>query len=75
MMGDREKCIQVQMDEYLSKPFSPRELRARADSMLRRPRERSDVGLGDAAVAPAAPAAPESWATRAANQLRDPSGE
>ncbi|MSY86232.1 MAG: response regulator, partial [Actinobacteria bacterium] len=33
-------------DDYLVKPFRPRELRARADSMLRRPRERLDVGSG-----------------------------
>ncbi|MCM0621322.1 response regulator transcription factor [Nocardioides bruguierae] len=30
-------------DDYLVKPFRPRELRARADSMLRRPRMRQDV--------------------------------
>ena len=30
-------------DDYLVKPFRPRELRARADSMLRRPRARQEV--------------------------------
>lgn len=30
-------------DDYLVKPFRPRELRARIESALRRPRERSDV--------------------------------
>ncbi len=57
-------------DDYLVKPFRPRELRARADSMLRRPRGRTDVG----ATAPAAPPAPpveESWATRAAREFAD----
>ena len=57
-------------DDYLVKPFRPRELRARADSMLRRPRGRTDVG----ATAPAAPPAPpveESWATKAAREFAD----
>jgi two-component system OmpR family response regulator len=42
-------------DDYLVKPFRPRELRARADSMLRRPRSRNDSPSGwaddDAAAA------------------------
>ncbi len=56
-------------DDYLVKPFRPRELRARADSMLRRPRSRMDnpqgwVGSGEPepqAHAPVQPrhAAPE----------------
>ena len=33
-------------DDYLVKPFRPRELRARADSMLRRPRARFDTPTG-----------------------------
>lgn len=64
-------------DDYLVKPFRPRELRARADSMLRRPRERLDVGVGPEPVAPApAPAAPvqESWAARAARELVEEAG-
>jgi DNA-binding response OmpR family regulator len=67
-------------DDYLVKPFRPRELRARADSMLRRPRERLDVGSGPEstppAAAPAAPAAPaqESWAARAARELVEEAG-
>ena len=50
-------------DDYLVKPFRPRELRARADSMLRRPRERAGV--------PNAPAAPAemSWAAQLAREL------
>lgn len=38
-------------DDYITKPFRPRELRARIEAMLRRPR-------GGAAAAPTAPAAP-----------------
>lgn len=45
-------------DDYLVKPFRPRELRARADSMLRRPRTRHDHPTGWAdAERPAEPAA------------------
>jgi len=33
-------------DDYLVKPFRPRELRARADSMLRRPRSRTEAPVG-----------------------------
>ncbi|WP_396658804.1 response regulator transcription factor [Microbacterium sp.] len=32
-------------DDYITKPFRPRELRARIDAMLRRPRARDDVGV------------------------------
>jgi len=42
-------------DDYLVKPFRPRELRARVDSLLRRPRQ---VG-GDAVAAPAPASAPQ----------------
>ena len=49
-------------DDYLVKPFRPRELRARADSMLRRPRARMDkpgsrVESDASAVATQAPTA------------------
>ena len=59
-------------DDYLVKPFRPRELRARADSMLRRPRTRVESPSGWAGADPApAPAAPpeESWAAAAARDL------
>jgi DNA-binding response OmpR family regulator len=47
-------------DDYLLKPFRPRELRARIETMLRRPRERVGAGPGSTPGAPveAAPAAP-----------------
>jgi two-component system, OmpR family, response regulator len=63
-------------DDYLVKPFRPRELRARADSMLRRPRARMDKPHGwaesDETEAAAAPAPrQESWAAAAARDLAD----
>lgn len=42
-------------DDYLTKPFRPRELRARVNAMLRRPR--ADALTGSTAAAPAAAAA------------------
>ena len=61
-------------DDYLVKPFRPRELRARADSMLRRPRERVEQPV---ALAPAPQAVPardaSSWAAQAARDLQEQS--
>ena len=61
-------------DDYLVKPFRPRELRARADSMLRRPRTRMEQPTGWAEgehepEQPAAAPADESWAAAAARDL------
>ena len=60
-------------DDYLVKPFRPRELRARADSMLRRPRTRFDTPAGwageEAAAAPEPAPQQESWAAAAARDL------
>jgi DNA-binding response OmpR family regulator len=57
-------------DDYLVKPFRPRELRARADSMLRRPRTRFDAPAGWAeGEQPAAEPREESWAAAAARDL------
>jgi two-component system OmpR family response regulator len=53
-------------DDYLVKPFRPRELRARADSMLRRPRTRIEAPAG---WADPEPAQEESWAAVAARDL------
>lgn len=53
---DTLQGLQAGADDYITKPFRPRELRARVEAMLRRPR----MGMPDPAddVAPGAPAAP-----------------
>jgi two-component system OmpR family response regulator len=57
-------------DDYLVKPFRPRELRARADSMLRRPRARFETPGGWAEGEEPQPAEEEeSWAAAAARDL------
>ena len=60
-------------DDYLVKPFRPRELRARADSMLRRPRDRSDVASTTSPGAPPSPPVEETWAQKAAREFADES--
>lgn len=42
-------------DDYLIKPFRPRELRARIETMMRRPRDRSGIGGSEQAPAVVAP--------------------
>jgi DNA-binding response OmpR family regulator len=57
-------------DDYLVKPFRPRELRARADSMLRRPRTRMDKPHGWVEEGQESePPEPVSWAAAAARDL------
>src|SRR6478752_5653895 len=60
-------------DDYLVKPFRPRELRARADSMLRRPRARFDSPTGWVETDEPQPLQEEpreeSWAAAAARDL------
>ncbi|GAA4375152.1 response regulator transcription factor [Nocardioides caricicola] len=59
-------------DDYLVKPFRPRELRARADSMLRRPRARYDTPTGWVETdepQPVQEVREESWAAVAARDL------
>jgi two-component system OmpR family response regulator len=53
---DTLQGLEAGADDYLTKPFRPRELRARIDAMLRRPRMPAP-GEADAATAPAAAAA------------------
>jgi len=58
---DTLQGLEAGADDYLTKPFRPRELRARIDAMLRRPRmpapgEADAAAVAPAAVAPAAPA-------------------
>ena len=48
---DRVVGLEVGADDYLTKPFSPRELVARARAMLRRPR--GPAGSGDPPIPPA----------------------
>ena len=57
---DTLQGLEAGADDYLTKPFRPRELRARIDAMLRRPRMGTDAAAPAAApVAPvAAPVAP-----------------
>lgn len=61
-------------DDYLVKPFRPRELRARADSMLRRPRERVEQPVAPAPAPEPVPARQaSSWAAQAARDLQEQS--
>lgn len=58
---DRLVGLEVGADEYLVKPFSPRELRARAAALLRRPRAGATGGpsaVADAAAGGRAPGTP-----------------
>ncbi|GAA4696308.1 response regulator transcription factor [Nocardioides nanhaiensis] len=55
--SDRLAGLEIGADDYLVKPFSPRELRARVKALLRRPRQ-STASAATVAAAPAAQAVP-----------------
>lgn len=52
---DRLVGLETGADDYLTKPFSPRELRARVAAMMRRPRNRAATGNGAGADAHSEP--------------------
>src|SRR6478609_9554822 len=52
---DRLMGIEIGADDYLTKPFSPRELQARVNAMFRRPRTPGSNGAATASNASSAP--------------------
>ncbi len=56
---DALQGLEAGADDYVAKPFRPRELRARIDAMLRRPRHH--IAAPADAVPEATPAAPADW--------------
>jgi DNA-binding response OmpR family regulator len=54
---DALQGLEAGADDYVAKPFRPRELRARIDAMLRRPRHHIATAPAPAATTPDAPAA------------------
>ena len=50
-VDERIRGLRAGGDDYLAKPFSPAELRARVEVLARRPAERDGLFLGDAIVA------------------------
>lgn len=55
---DALQGLEAGADDYVTKPFRPRELRARIDAMLRRPRVHTGT-VGAADALPAVPATPQ----------------
>jgi DNA-binding response OmpR family regulator len=66
---DRLVGLETGADDYLTKPFSPRELRARVAAMMRRPRRRVEA-VPDAPAAPALAAAAAAEVKAAEGVLR-----
>jgi CheY-like chemotaxis protein/HPt (histidine-containing phosphotransfer) domain-containing protein len=58
LKGDREKCIEAGMDDYISKPIQIKELFAVLEKWLSREEPAGDVQAGDAAQEAPAPEAP-----------------
>lgn len=68
---DALQGLEAGADDYVTKPFRPRELRARIEAMLRRPRAHSDAPAAAAAPADEQPAAPTSEAPAASAAVDD----
>ncbi|NYE20245.1 response regulator transcription factor [Microbacterium immunditiarum] len=58
---DALQGLEAGADDYIAKPFRPRELRARIDAMLRRPRHRVDIAPTAGTDPIAEPALPTNW--------------
>ena len=71
---DTLQGLEAGADDYLTKPFRPRELRARIEAMLRRPRDArsADEPVGGTAPAPAAAVAAPVVRSRRPPPLRRP---
>ncbi|WP_104195986.1 response regulator transcription factor [Cryobacterium sp. M15] len=67
---DTLQGLEAGADDYLTKPFRPRELRARIEAMLRRPRQ--TITAATAAVPAAAPIVPAPVAARTEAVVADP---
>ena len=60
LAGDRQKCLDAGMDDYLRKPFLPEDLNAILSRWLRRPSVRALPAVAAPPADPAAAPAPES---------------